>query len=76
MAPNDALEGKKVSVSGPYTYTVADQTILIAKARTVMICDPGQTKARWYRIDTGPDGQAVWRDCKVFVNDAEEVVFY
>ena len=76
MSTNDAaLDGTLVSISGSHTFTVTDQKKVVAKGQTIMIFNPGQTRARWAGMDTGPEGKAVSTGTTVFVNNVESVMF-
>jgi len=67
----DALSGKKEHINGWHTFTVGDQSAVIADGLAIMIFDPNQTTARWYGKDTGEAGQSVSRGCRVQVYNVD-----
>lgn len=76
MGYDEALNGVTVRVDGNHTFTVkAASQQVIAKAKTIMVFDPESNKARWAGKDTGSYGIPVTKGCRVFVNDADEIVF-
>lgn len=57
----DALNGTMEHISGHHTFTVEDQTTVVAKGMLIMIYGPNSPQARWHGRNTGEDGKAVSR---------------
>jgi hypothetical protein len=68
---DDALAGKKERISGLHTFTVEDQTKVIATGMMIMVYGKGQAYARWHGNDTGAEGQTVWGGERVEVYNAD-----
>lgn len=67
---DDALNGKQEYIEGEHTFTVGEQTLVIAKGMMITIIQPGASQASFHRTNTGPEGQPVSRGCKVKVYNA------
>ena len=67
----DALGGKQEHISGLHTFTVEDQTRVIASGVMIMIFGQGQSQARWHGKDTGVEGQTVSEGERVRVYNAD-----
>ena len=67
----DALGGKNERISGFHTFTVEDQTRVIANGMMIMIYGKGQAQARWHGKETGAEGQIVSEGERVQVYNAD-----
>jgi hypothetical protein len=66
----DALDGKQEQIFGLHTFTVQEQTRVVASGMMIMIFGQGQAQARWHGKDTGAEGQTVSEGERVQVYNA------
>lgn len=67
----DALNGTKEYIKGEHTFTVGDQTSVIATGMLIMIFPAGEVQACWHGKITGATGQPVSRGYRVRVYNAD-----
>lgn len=67
----DALNGIKEYINGEHTFTVDDQTSVIATGMLIMIFAAGEVQACWHGKTTGATGQPVSRGYRVRVYNAD-----
>jgi len=67
----DALSGKKEHIDGWHTFTVGDQSAVVADGMLIMIYGTGSQRARWHGKSTGIQGETVSQGERVQVYNAD-----